>query len=183
MLAVTVFYVYTDQINTPRVITSAVSNAMVWWWDLADPFGVDSPIENPSGAGAFTYNPRMPGQLFDKETNYFYNYYRYYDPQIGRYVQSDPIGLDGGANTYVYSDGNPISNADPSGSCIGPLAVVCVLIAENMPVILVSMEVAVGISTGAHVPGPSAAGGAARTIAEEAGVIRNFSSFRQAKGL
>jgi RHS repeat-associated protein len=107
-----VFYVYTDQINTPRVITSAATNAMVWRWDMADPFGVGSPSENPSGAGAFTYNPRMPGQLFDKETNYFYNYYRYYDPQIGRYVQSDPIGLNGGINTYAYVGGNPLSYYD-----------------------------------------------------------------------
>lgn len=114
------FYVYTDQINTPRIITSAATNAMVWRWDMADPFGVGSPSENPSGAGVFTYNPRMPGQLFDKETNHFYNYYRSYDPQIGRYVQSDPIGLDGGINTYAYVGGNPLAGFDSDGlACVG----------------------------------------------------------------
>jgi RHS repeat-associated protein len=57
----------------------------------------------------------MPGQFFDKSTNLFYNYFRDYDPQLGRYVQSDPIGLVGGINTYGYVAGNPVSLADPLG--------------------------------------------------------------------
>jgi RHS repeat-associated protein len=58
---------------------------------------------------------RLPGQYFDKETNLHYNYYRDYDPSIGRYGESDPIGLHGGLNTYAYVRSNPMSYFDPDG--------------------------------------------------------------------
>ena len=110
-----VYYVYADQINTPRVLTRASDNQMVWRWDATDPFGLQQPQENPAGLGVFNYNPRFPGQLYDRETNLHYNYFRDYDPQLGRYVESDPIGLLGGPNTYAYGELNPVSNVDPSG--------------------------------------------------------------------
>jgi len=57
----------------------------------------------------------LPGQYFDEETNLHYNYFRYYDPRLGRYITSDPIGLGAGVNTYGYVSQNPIGLIDPSG--------------------------------------------------------------------
>lgn len=72
--------------------------------------------ENPSGLGIFNYNPRFPGQYADEETGTSYNYFRdCYDPQTGRYCQSDPIGLKGGINTFAYVDGNSLNRIDPRG--------------------------------------------------------------------
>ena len=111
----TAYYIYADQIDTPRVITDT-NNLMVWRWDQADPFGVAAPNENPTSLGAFTYNLRFPGQVYDAETGKHYNVNRDYDPVGGRYVQSDPIGLNGGQwSTYGYVDGNPLTFSDPLG--------------------------------------------------------------------
>lgn len=60
-------------------------------------------------------NLRFPGQHYDAETGLHYNYYRYYDPETGRYITSDPIGLLGGLNTYAYSYSNPIMYFDMLG--------------------------------------------------------------------
>jgi len=109
-----VFYMHTDHLNTPRLIANQVGQA-VWQWNNDDPFGANVPNENPSGLGAFTCNLRLPGQYFDKETNLHYNYFRDYDPAIGRYVQSDPIGLAGGINTCLYVLANPLSLIDSFG--------------------------------------------------------------------
>ena len=75
---------------------------MVWQWDNTDPFGANAPNEDPSGLGIFTFNLRFPGQYHDRETNLHYNVNRSYDPAVGRYIESDPIGLGGGINTYAY---------------------------------------------------------------------------------
>jgi RHS repeat-associated protein len=55
---------------------------------------------------------RMPGQYYDSETGLHYNYFRDYDPGLGRYIQSDPIGLAGGLNTFNYASNNPLSYFD-----------------------------------------------------------------------
>jgi RHS repeat-associated protein len=109
---VDVFYVHTDQLNTPRKVTSNASTPVLRWkWDPT-PFGEGTPSEP---AGAFKYNLRFPGQYFDSETNLNYNYFRDYDPSLGRYVESDPIGLNGGLNSFAYAGGRPTLAFDPFG--------------------------------------------------------------------
>ena len=64
---------------------------------------------------AVVYNLRYPGQYYDSETGLNYNMMRDYDPQTGRYDESDPMGLRAGANTYGYVRANPITFFDPFG--------------------------------------------------------------------
>ena len=108
------YYIHVDHLNTPRFITN-LAGATVWRWDQFEPFGVTPPNDNPIGIGSFDFPLRYPGQYYDKETNLHYNMARDYDPATGRYVQSDPIGLRGGVNTYAYVGGNPNSFVDPRG--------------------------------------------------------------------
>jgi RHS repeat-associated protein len=62
-----------------------------------------------------SYNLRFPGQYYDIETGNHYNYFRDYVPSIGRYLQSDPVGLLGGPSTYAYVSGQPLALIDPMG--------------------------------------------------------------------
>jgi RHS repeat-associated protein len=109
-----VFYVWSDNLGTPRQITDA-SNVSRWEWATNDPFGNNAPNENPASVGTFSYNLRFPGQYYDVEMAKHYNYFRDYDPSTGRYLQSDPIGLTGGLNTYAYVLSSPLRRADPRG--------------------------------------------------------------------
>ncbi|WP_339674660.1 DUF2235 domain-containing protein [uncultured Zhongshania sp.] len=107
-------YLHSDHLNTPRLATNQDQTA-VWQWQ-SDAFGVGLPDEDPDGDGTFTnLNLRFAGQYFDAESGLHYNYHRYYDPETGRYTQSDPIGIMGGANTFAYAMANPVANTDPWG--------------------------------------------------------------------
>jgi RHS repeat-associated protein len=107
------YYVNPNHLGAPHVITDATGNK-VWTWDpLA--FGDNAPDQNPSSLGVFNYNLRFPGQYADAESGLNYNMARDYAPGLGRYVQSDPIGLIAGVNTYAYVEGNPVSRTDAFG--------------------------------------------------------------------
>jgi RHS repeat-associated protein len=108
------YFIEVDHLNTPRRITDA-NQQVVWKWDQQEPFGATVPDENPSGQGVFDFPIRFPGQYFDKETGLVYNIARNYWPDGGRYVESDPIGLRGGVNPYVYVLNDPLSLVDPKG--------------------------------------------------------------------
>ena len=108
--------IHADHLGTPRAITRPSDNQKVWEWSNTEPFGANLPNEDPSATGtAFKFNLRFPGQYADVETGTNYNYFRDYDPATGRYIQSDPIGLKGGVNTFAYVGGKPISKNDPRG--------------------------------------------------------------------
>ena len=102
----------------------------IWSWE-SDAFGKTLPNQDADGDGSnFTFNMRFPGQYFDQESKVHYNYFRDYEPGTGRYVQSDPIGLDGGINTYSYVFNSPLKFIDPTGelaqaAACGPAAIYC----------------------------------------------------------
>ena len=83
-------YVHADHLGQPQKMTD--DSQVVVWNHVTRPFG-----ETESLTGAATNNQRFPGQYADGESGYAYNYFRDYDPRLGRYLQSDPIGLGGGA--------------------------------------------------------------------------------------
>jgi|GEM_PF-997412 len=103
----TVTYLHTDHIGTPRFGTNA-AGTQVWSWNN-DAFGVSSP------SGSVTVNLRMLGQYYDSESGLFYNWNRYYNPAIGRYISSDPIGIAGGLNPFGYVGQNPVNRLDLFG--------------------------------------------------------------------
>lgn len=103
----TPFYIHSDHLNTPRIATDSNQHTL-WQW-TSEAYGTGE------ASGSLTLNLRFPGQYYDAESGLYYNYFRDYDPETGRYVQSDSIGLEGGLNTYGYVLGNPLSYTDPYG--------------------------------------------------------------------
>ena len=109
------FYVHTDHLNTPTALTQPSTNTIVWRWDR-DPFGTTPPNTDPDANGLqLPFSQRFPGQTAFDESGLNYNYFRDYDPQTGRYVESDPVGLKAGVNTYGYVDQSPLIFSDPDG--------------------------------------------------------------------
>jgi RHS repeat-associated protein len=107
-------FVHTDQVGAPRAITDA--NRTVIWKAAYDPFGRATINDDVADAGTHTtLNLRFPGQYYDAESGLHQNGFRDYDPSTGRYIESDPIGLGGGQNTYAYAMGDPLLRFDPYG--------------------------------------------------------------------
>jgi len=101
-------YYQLDHLGTPQQLVNKIGKVV--WKAKALAFG-DTTVE----VNTVTNNLRFPGQYYDVETGQHYNYFRDYEPGIGRYVQSDPVGLFGGMNTYLYTDDNPINLIDIFG--------------------------------------------------------------------
>ncbi|MBN6152386.1 RHS repeat protein [Xanthomonas sp. AmX2] len=110
-------YVQPDHLGTPRAVIDPVRDVAIWKWDLkGEAFGNTPPDQDPDKDGtAFVFDMRFPGQRYDAATGMNYNYFRDYDAGSGRYVQSDPIGLNGGISTYSYVGSRPFNAIDPLG--------------------------------------------------------------------
>jgi RHS repeat-associated protein len=89
------------------VVTTQTGTAVWDWPVIQNPFG-----ERAASGNGYNLNLRFPGQYFDAETGLHYNYFRDYEPSAGRYVQSDPMGLDGDIGTFVYVKNRPLSMSD-----------------------------------------------------------------------
>ena len=103
-----VLKISSDHLGTPRAVTDK-NSTVLWRWE-GEAFGDVKPqvetIKLPL---------RHSGQYEDSETGLFYNYFRFYNPATGRYIENDPIGLQGGNNPYVYVTANPLKFLDAYG--------------------------------------------------------------------
>lgn len=108
-------YVHSDHLGAPVRITRTSDNARRWQWNR-DPFGSLPADQDPESVGVFAYDLRFPGQILDGQAGIHQNYFRDYSPAIGRYVESDPVGLTAGINTYSYALSRPSLLIDPLGT-------------------------------------------------------------------
>ena len=108
MISTELFYIHSDHLGTPQTLTNESRNIV--WKVNYKPFG-----EAQVDIATIANNLRFPGQHYDGETGLHQNYFRDYDPTLGRYIQSDPIGLSGGINPYAYVNLNSLKHTDPFG--------------------------------------------------------------------
>jgi len=107
----TVNYVTADQLGTPRAVTDGTGTVIWSWAYQGNSFGE----QQPTSTTGYVLNLRYPGQYYDAETGLAYNVNRDYEPATGRYIQSDPIGLDGGLSSYTYVASDPLGGVDTLG--------------------------------------------------------------------
>ncbi len=109
-----IYYAHNDHLGTSHMLSNESGVAV--WRAVYDPFGKATVNEDLDDDGnSVTLNMRFPGQYYDTESGLHYNYFRHYNPETGRYITSDPIGLSGGSNTYSYVLSNPIAYIDALG--------------------------------------------------------------------
>jgi RHS repeat-associated protein len=129
------YYYHNDHLGTPQKLTAG--NGAIVWSAKYNSFGKTTveveTVEN---------NLRFPGQYYDEETGLHYNYHRYYDSGVGRYLRADPIGFEGGINLYTYVLNNPNNFLDPEG-----LKVECInaLVSAGLSISFISGECGAGI--------------------------------------
>ncbi|ALM52427.1 RHS repeat-associated core domain-containing protein [Halomonas huangheensis] len=109
----TLYYFQTDHLGTPLEVTDSDGNLA--WVGHYRAWGQLRKANDGNSDNITTDNPfRFQGQYHDEETGLHYNRHRYYDPEIGRFITQDPIGLMGGENLYMYAP-NPTGWVDPLG--------------------------------------------------------------------
>ncbi|EGI41778.1 putative RHS family protein [Escherichia coli TA280] len=106
-----ILYFHTDVNGAPEEMTD--SDGKIVWETGYQVWG--NTIQEKDHGGV-EQNLRYQGQYLDRETGLHYNLHRYYDPDVGRFMVTDPIGLRGGLNLYQYAP-NPLSYIDPLGLC------------------------------------------------------------------
>ena len=102
------YFVHADHLNRPIRMTDGSENVV--WDAVYNPFGDVNFI-----TGLASNNLRFPGQYFLIEDGLNYNWYRHYDPTVGRYIQPDPLGFIDGPTVYAYARSAPTTNVDPQG--------------------------------------------------------------------
>ena len=113
----TTVYLHSNHLGATELATDAKGKPI--WQANYSPFGKLTPVgaqdKTSAGASRFELNLRLPGQYADRETGLYYNDHRYYDPERGRYLTPDPLGVRAGTNSYTYVNGNPLKYVDPDG--------------------------------------------------------------------
>ena len=102
------FYIFTNQIGVPIRIEDATGEPC--WTARIDPYG----RAEVAPGSTVEMLLRFPGHYHDPETNLHYNRFRYYHPELGRYIEADPLGIEGGINLFAYVD-NPLIDVDLDG--------------------------------------------------------------------
>ncbi|EED6198025.1 hypothetical protein XI16_23130, partial [Salmonella enterica subsp. enterica serovar Infantis] len=104
-----VLYYHTDVNGAPEEMTDGGGNIV---WEAG--YQVWGNLTHEKETRPVQQNLRFQGQYLDRETGLHYNLYRFYDPDIGKFISGDPISLRGGINLYAYAP-NPLSWIDPLG--------------------------------------------------------------------